>query len=217
MVKLIKADFDGHVMQFNDAGWFNATDAAKTFGKDVHEWTRLQSTSEYIMALSRKYGQIPYLETKRGKNGGTWFHPKLAVAFARWLSVDFSIWCDEQIEGIIHGSQAKIDWSMERHAAKSSNKVANQILQMVRQDQGKETAAHHYANEAKLVNFALTGEFKPVIRDELSASDLSLLSSLENRNSVLIGRGVDRETRKEILVSMASDSRLKISSISAGI
>ena len=66
MVKLIKADFDGHVMQFNDAGWFNATDAAKTFGKDVHEWTRLQSTSEYIMALSRKYGQIPYLEIGRG-------------------------------------------------------------------------------------------------------------------------------------------------------
>ena len=28
MVKLIKADFDGHAMQFNDAGWFNATAAA---------------------------------------------------------------------------------------------------------------------------------------------------------------------------------------------
>ena len=206
MVKLIKADFDGHVMQFNDAGMFNATLAADKFGKRLDHWLANKETQDYIAALNtRNLGVL--IETRKGRNGGTWIHSKLAVAFARWCSVEFAIWCDEQIESIIHGSQAKIDWSMERHAAKSSNKVANQILQMVRQEQGKETAAHHYANEAKLVNFALTGEFKPVIRDELSANDLSLLSSLENRNSVLIGRGVDRETRKEILVSMAGDSR----------
>jgi hypothetical protein len=29
--------------------------------------------------------------------GGTWLHPKLAVAFARWLSSEFAIWCDTQI------------------------------------------------------------------------------------------------------------------------
>ncbi|MGL4756201.1 MAG: KilA-N domain-containing protein [Aeromonadaceae bacterium] len=210
MVKLIKADFDGHVMQFNDAGWFNATAAADKFGKDAYEWTRLPSTSEYISALESKCGNIPYLEAKRGRNGGTWLHPRLAVAFARWLSADFAVWCDLQIDKIIHGERESVDWGMMRHASKSSNKVANEILRMVRNEQGKETKRFHYANEAKLVNFALTGKFESVDRDGLSSDDLDLLASLENRNSVLMGRDVDRETRKEILCQMAADARAKL-------
>ena len=215
MVKLIKADFDGHAMQFNDAGWFNATAAADKFGKRVQHWLDNKETQEYIEKLnSRLSGDLNtdatgIISTKKGRNGGTWLHPKLAVAFARWLSVDFSIWCDEQIDKIIHGERESIDWGMMRHASKSSNKVANEILQMVRNEQGKETKHFHYANEAKLVNFALTGKFEPIDRDSLSAEDLDLLASLENRNSVLIGREVDRETRKEILCQMAHTAKIK--------
>ena len=215
MVKLIKADFDGHAMQFNDAGWFNATAAADKFGKRVQHWLDNKETQEYIEKLnSRLSGDLNtdatgIISTKKGRNGGTWLHPKLAVAFARWLSVDFSIWCDEQIDKIIHGERESIDWGMMRHASKSSNKVANEILQMVRNEQGKETKHFHYANEAKLVNYALTGKFEPIDRDSLSAEDLDLLASLENRNSVLIGREVDRETRKEILCQMAHTAKIK--------
>ena len=215
MVKLIKADFDGHAMQFNDAGWFNATAAADKFGKRVQHWLDNKETKEYIEKLnSRLSGDLNtdatgIISTKKGRNGGTWLHPKLAVAFARWLSVDFSIWCDEQIDKIIHGERESIDWGMMRHASKSSNKVANEILQMVRNEQGKETKHFHYANEAKLVNYALTGKFEPIDRDSLSAEDLDLLASLENRNSVLIGREVDRETRKEILCQMAHTAKIK--------
>lgn len=32
---------------------------------------------------------------------GTWFHPKLAIVFARWLAPEFEIWCDEQIEELL--------------------------------------------------------------------------------------------------------------------
>jgi hypothetical protein len=89
-----------------------------------------------------------------------------------------------------------------RHASKSSNKVANDILRLTRQDKGKETKGFHYANEAKLVNWALTGEYKSIDRDSLSAQELDKLAMLENRNSVLIARDVDRETRKEVLLGM---------------
>ena len=216
MVKLIKADFDGHVMQFNNSGWFNATAAAEKFGKRVQHWLDNKETQEYIEKLNHRIsGDLNtvsggIIDTKKGRNGGTWLHPKLAVAFARWLSVDFSMWCDEQIDKIIHGERESIDWGMLRHASKSSNKVANEILQMVRSEHGKETKSFHYANEAKLVNFALTGKFEPIDRDSLSADDLDLLASLENRNSVLIGRDVDRETRKEVLLQMASAHRTMI-------
>ena len=212
MVKLIKADFDGQVMQFNDAGWFNATVAADRFGKRPVNWLELDSTVRYMTSMSSalKVDKSDLLDIKKGRSGGTWMHPKLAISFARWLSDDFAVWCDLQIDKIIHGERESIDWGMMRHASKSSNKVANEILMMVRQEQGKETKHFHYANEAKLVNYALTGKFEPVDRDSLSAQDLDLLASLENRNSVLIGRDVDRETRKEILCQMVSSSRLKL-------
>lgn len=211
MVKLIKADFGGHSMQFNDAGWFNATAAADKFGKRANDWISLPSTDSYVESMSRALNtrKSGIIETRKGRNGGTWLHPKLAVAFARWLSDDFAVWCDLQIDRIIHGERESIDWGMMRHASKSSNKVANEILQMVRNEQGKETKHFHYANEAKLVNFALTGKFEPIDRDSLSAEDLDLLASLENRNSVLIGREVDRETRKEILCQMAHTAKIK--------
>lgn len=212
MVKLIKADFDGQTMQFNNSGWFNATVAADRFGKRPVNWLELDSTVRYMTSMSSalKVDKSDLLDIKKGRGGGTWMHPKLAIAFARWLSDDFAVWCDLQIDKIIHGERESIDWGMMRHASKSSNKVANEILMMVRQEQGKETKHFHYANEAKLVNYALTGKFEPVDRDSLSAQDLDLLASLENRNSVLIGRDVDRETRKEILCQMVSTARLKL-------
>ena len=87
---------------------------------------------------------------------------------------------------------------------------------MVRSEQGKETKSFHYANEAKLVNFALTGKFEAIDRDSLGAAELDMLASLENRNSVLIGRDVDCETRKEVLLQMASDMRNRSKQLTIG-
>lgn len=211
MVKLIKADFDGAPIQFNDDGWFNATLAAKRFNKDISNWIRSPDTVEYINALKSvkstelKAGKIPeHILTKAGRSGGTWLHPDLAVVFARWLDVKFAIWCDQQIKQIIYGQPEKQNWQKLRHEAASSYKVMSEILLESRKDQGKETKPFHYANEAKLVNWALTGEYKPLDRDQLSDAELDQLALLENRNSVLLARGVDRETRKEVLLSLVS-------------
>lgn len=63
------------------------------------------STLEEKRALIQKFlKDVGLIKTKRGKpenGGGTWFHPKLGVKFARWLSVDFELWCDERTEEII--------------------------------------------------------------------------------------------------------------------
>lgn len=204
MVKVIKAEFQGSIIQFNDSGWFNATEVAKKFNKDLSNWTRLPSTIEYSNALKSKYVNITYLtKTKRGNNGGTWVHPKLGVLFARWCDVNFSIWCDEQIEEIIHGKPESQDWRKLRHEAASSYKVMSDVLHDVRNDEGKDTKSFHYANEAKLVNWAITGEFKPLDRELLNQTELDALAKLETRNSVMIAKGASREDRKLILSAMA--------------
>lgn len=54
--------------------------------------------------ISKFLKDVGLVRTKRGSpenGGGTWMHPKLGVVFARWLSSDFAVWCDSQIEEII--------------------------------------------------------------------------------------------------------------------
>lgn len=101
---IVKTEYQGISVSFTDEGWFNATAAAKKFGKAPNEWLRLPDTEAYLKALESRYGKIPYVKTNKARadrGGGTWLHPKLAVRFAQWLSVDFSIWCDEQIDRIL--------------------------------------------------------------------------------------------------------------------
>lgn len=111
MSKVIKYDFEGQLYSFNTDGWFNATEAAKRYGKRPVDWLRQDDSQAYIAALASilKCGPESLLATKRGRHdGGTWMHPKLAVAFARWLNVEFSVWCDLQIDAIIrNGIQAQ--------------------------------------------------------------------------------------------------------------
>jgi hypothetical protein len=187
--QIIQAEYEGQVMRFNDAGWINATEAAKPFGQEPRDWLRLHDTESYMRALAKhlglqfeprmiernssgkvsggKSGFRPELSNcaglvvaKRGSSstgGGTWLHPKLAVAFARWLSPEFAVWCDLQIDAIIRGNVEVIDAKRLRHEASSSYKVMSEILHDVRAEIGKDTQGHHYANEARLINRAMTG------------------------------------------------------------
>ena len=137
---LVRLQYKGIEINLNEDGWFNATRAAEYYGKTPNEWLRLPSTQEYLGAFKRKYGKIPYLKTKRGKyGGGTWLHPKLAVPFARWCDADFAIWCDDQIDKLLRGNHPHFDWKRARHEVSSSYKVMNAVLQLVRQNQGKNT------------------------------------------------------------------------------
>lgn len=206
MSKIIKADFDGSVVTLNSDGWINATVIADANGKRVGDWVDLPSTREYVERLNtRLSGNL--IQAKRGRNGGTWLHPKLAVLFARWISVDFAIWCDEQIDEIIHGKPEDNDWEKLRHQAASSYKVMSAILDSRRQLDGKETKSLHYANEAKLVNWALTGEYKAIDRESLNGQDLDLLARIESLNSVMISDSVSRDDRRERLADAVAKER----------
>ena len=75
---------------------------------------------------------------------------------------------------------------------------------------GKETQNYHYMCEANLVNWAITGKYKGIDRDNLSLGDLELLNELQARNEVLIGAGMTRDNRKESLRVMVELNRSKM-------
>lgn len=212
MKNMIPAAYNGHDIQFTEDGWFNATEVAASFGKETYEWLRLPETERYIAALCKKYeaGKSRFVKTRKGGAGGggsTWLHPKLAVRFAQWLDMDFAIWCDEQVDAILRGNHPHHDWKRLRHEATSSFKVMNAVLQMQRQIQGKPVAPYHFSNEARLINWALTGEFKGVDRETLATGELDMLAKLEERNTVLMGCGLSYEERKKALERFATDWR----------
>lgn len=210
MPELVMAEYHEVAVTFTEDAWFNATAVAERFGKAPVEWLRLPSTKEYVEALERRYGKIPYVKSSRARadrGGGTWLHPKLAIRFAQWLDMDFAVWCDEQIEGLLKGTHQHYDWKRLRHEATASYKVMGQILQMTRQRLGKTCAPHHFSNEARLINWALTKQFGKVDRDALGQGDLDLLAKLENLDSVLLGCNASYEDRKAELQRFASEQR----------
>ena len=114
MTDIVKYEFNKQLYSFNLDGWFNATEAAKLHKKRLDHWLDTAETLDYIRALdealtecesqildTRKNGYVEASRARADRGGGTWLHPKLAVAFARWLSAKFGVWCDLQIDGII--------------------------------------------------------------------------------------------------------------------
>lgn len=91
--------------QIGEATMVNATEMAKAFGKLVGDWIRLKTTNEFLVALSADM-QIPIsalIQSVKGGNNaqGTWMHEDVALEFARWLSPQFSIWCNNRIKELL--------------------------------------------------------------------------------------------------------------------
>ncbi len=199
-------EYQGHPITYRDDGWFNATEASAKFGKCPDDWLKLPETDNYIGALcrqlrSKKISLLKEIRGGRSQPDGMWLHPKLAVPFARWLDDDFAVWCDLQIDALIHQVD---DRTKLRHAAAASYKVMTEMLKDTRHQEGKECQTHHFTNEARLVNWVLAGKFAGLNRDSMQAADLDLLACLEIRNTLLIAQHIDYEKRKASLVEQAA-------------
>lgn len=197
--------FDHQNFLFRDDGWFNATTAAEKYGKRPVDWLALKTTQEYIEALKTHLGisEKSSLITAR-RNAGTWLHPKLAVAFARWLDVDFAIWCDLQIDNLI---RSYADWSKVRYAASLGTSHMNLTLKGIRAAKGKETQGHHYMIEAKLVNSAFSGKPDPIDRDLLTDEEIQFLADIIQHNTFLLLQGLEYAQRKVLLLDFAEMKR----------
>lgn len=115
MNNIITATFNQVQVSFTEDAFLNATAIAKSFGKMPKDYLKTVQTKEYIKALAQhlttrtkilvKENQLVRVQNG-GNDRGTWLHPKLAVHFARWLSAEFAVWCDEQIEKILYNRQS---------------------------------------------------------------------------------------------------------------
>ena len=115
MNAIINANFNGLNVSFRNDAYIHASAIAKQCGKFVKDYLKTEQTKRYISALAQnlsdrriilsKENQLVIVK-KGGYEQGTWLHPKLAIDFARWLSPEFAVWCDDQIEKILGSTPA---------------------------------------------------------------------------------------------------------------
>lgn len=100
---------EGHV-------YANANKMAEAFGGRVKldNWKRSENTKRYIEALEKALRENHDTELIIVKQGGkadeqgTWIHEKLILNFARYLNVEFELWCDEQIATLLREGKVEV-------------------------------------------------------------------------------------------------------------
>lgn len=76
--------------------FFNATEMAKIFDKDVREFLKSEPVNRYIDAILNEWETInknynDLIQTKKGRYGGTWLHNDLFIEFVSWCSASFRV------------------------------------------------------------------------------------------------------------------------------
>lgn len=93
--------------QIGEATMVNATEMAKPFGKQPVFWLNNQYTKGFLKELAelRNLSSADLVRVIKGGNNknaqGTWFHEDVALEFARWLSPQFAIWCNDRIKELM--------------------------------------------------------------------------------------------------------------------
>jgi len=115
----------------------NATEMAKPFGKRPAKWLELPSTIEFLTKLKAIRKSDRLVESINGV--GTWLHEDAAIEFARWLSPEFSIWCNDRIKELARDGVAVIndDDAVIAHAMQVLQKRLDAKTQQVQILQGE--------------------------------------------------------------------------------
>ena len=98
----------------NGEVYANANSMAET--QKLKDWKRSKNTTKYLTALEVKknngvensHTRFIISESGLGTLNGTWIHEKLILSLARYISVEFEIWCDEQIATLLREGQVSI-------------------------------------------------------------------------------------------------------------
>lgn len=143
---------DVSMLQKTDELFFNATEIAKQFGKKPIEWLDSKQANEYIAVILKV--ENLHLEnlvrtTAGGKYKGTWLHKKLALPFARWLSVEFEYGLDKWIESRVEDEQRR---KLHRLELKTGFLPLTNAIQSAHAD----LKSYHFSNECDLINRLVT-------------------------------------------------------------
>jgi len=202
-------------------GLYCLNDVHKASGGEAkhrpNQFLRNEQTQVLIETLEA--AQICAVKTKEGKGGSTYACKELVAAYAAWISAAFHL---RVLRVFLASMAAPVEtptppkrprvirdenWKRQRHNAAVTFQMMSTMLEMAREHDGKATKAHHYSNEARLINWALSGEFTAIDRQTLPMPQLDVLAKLEMKNTQLIALGHSYAQRKAHLAELAARLR----------
>jgi len=210
-VNNIEVTVDVSLLLKSDELFFNATDIAKQYGKKPNEWLDSKQANEYMAVIleaeNLRFDNL-VRTTKGGKYQGTWLHKKLALPFARWLSVRFEYDLDQWINSRLKQENERKQQRLEARTGflplTNAIQAAHEIIK-----------PYHFSNECNLINRLVTGmdakTFKEAhgvesVRDALCADDLRRMTELQACDTSLIKLGFEYDQRKELLAEFNTKS-----------
>ena len=92
-------------------GYVNATALCKAGGKLFNDYSRCKQTQAYVQALedNTRITALRLIESKKGKNGGTWVHPQVATHLAQWISPEFAVQVNKWVFELLTTGSAEVD------------------------------------------------------------------------------------------------------------
>jgi len=125
------------IPQRESDGYLSATAMCKSVGKLFGHYKVNNQTKEFLKALEDDIGitisKLIQVIQGKGKQQGTWVHPKVAIHLAQWLSPDFAVqvtnWVFDWInEGMTPTQQCHAPLT-ENHQSKLSEAVDERVKQ----------------------------------------------------------------------------------------
>lgn len=124
--------------QIGNTTMVNATQMAKPFNKVTKDWLRTKSSQEFISSLStvRQISLTELVVVNQGNFSstlqGTWMHEDVAIEFARWLSPQFAIWCNDRIKELMKYGITATPQTIDNILADPGNAI--KILQALQEE-----------------------------------------------------------------------------------
>ena len=191
----------------------NATDSQKP-----SEFLRASSVLEFVNVLNLEAG-IPATKTVKGRGiTGTFAVELVAIRYAAWINPAFEVSVYRTFQAVHHQAAkfTREDARREimREKARLECSAMTEALREQREEQGKATAMYHYANEMDLINRVVLGmtakKYRDLrgipddalLRDYLSAAEITAIGALQNANTAFILVGMTYDQRKEKLTDI---------------
>lgn len=100
--------------------WLNSVDGRR-FCETLAE---IHNPLKTIKVVNSHFEEKQWVTTKRGgSNAGTWAHWQIAMAYAKYLSPEFHVWCNQVVRERMEGKPAPVGLPPE-------------VLEMIRRDDG---------------------------------------------------------------------------------
>lgn len=159
------------------------------------------------------------LQSKAGKNGGTYAHKDIALAFCYWISPPFQLYVIKEFQRLKkeENDQQSLEWNVKRILTKINYRIHTDAVKehlIPPRIYNTKQEGYVFANEADVLNLALFGltakqwreanpDTKGNVRDQATAEQLVVLSNLENLNAEFIKDGLTQEERLQRLNEIA--------------